>query len=289
MMDRLKLNRSTFKGTRAKAVAFILDHPETAAFLSIDALAERIGISTSSLSRTAVDTGYSGFQEMQKEVQEYLRKKLLPTVRMEQAVPENGKFSFRDSLRKDMENVGSVLENVTDQRFDAAICMLLEAREVFVVGLGTQYPSALYFSGVMKQIRQRVTLISQESMDYLDCFSRFSPEDVLVSICLPRYGTFTVRAAKEAAERGCRIVAVTDNELSPTGRLADVVLRVDYESMSFFNSNVAVMALLNALATTLALKHRDAVHERVEMFSDIAIRWNIFYKEDQTESAGEEK
>lgn len=288
-MNRLKRNRSTFKGARAKAIKYILDHPEIAAFLSIDILAEKIGISTSSLSRTAVDTGYSGYQEMQNEVQEYLRQKLLPTVRMEQAVPESGKFSFRDSLRKDMDSIRYVLENMADRQFDAAIQMLLDAREVFVVGLGTQFPSALYFSGVMKQIRQGVTLISQESMDYLDCFSRFSPKDVLVPICLPRYGMFTVRAAKEAAEKGCRIVAVTDNELSPTGRLADVVLQVGYESMSFFNSNVAVMALLNALATTLALRRRDAAHERVEMFSNIATRWNIFYKKDQTESAGEEK
>ena len=216
---------------------------------------------------------------MQKEVQEHLRQKLLPAVRMEQAIPENRKFTFRDSLRKDIANVEKLLSSLVDAQFERALNLLIEAREVFITGLGTQFPSAVYFSGVMKQIRERVTLISQESMDYLDCFSRFSPQDVLVTICLPRYGRFTYRTTKEAMQKGCRVVAITDNELSPTGRLADVVLRVEYESMSFFNSNVAVMALLNSLATTLALRRKETVLERVKIFSDIATRWEIFHTE----------
>ncbi len=288
-MKRLRLARSKYKGAREKAVDYILDHPEIAAFLSIDVLAKKIGISTSSLSRTAVAIGYSGFQEMQKEVQEYLRQKLLPTVRMEQAVPESKKFNFKDSLRKDIKNLEKILSDVREEQFEKAISLLSEAQEVFVIGLGTQYPSAIYFSGVMKQIRERVTLISQESMDYIDCFSRFSKKDVLMTICLPRYGRFTYLAAKEATSKGCRVISVTDHALSPTGRLADVVLTVEYESMSFFNSNVAVMALLNSLATTLALRNRDISFERVKTYSDIAARWNIFYTEQSRESMGEEQ
>lgn len=287
-MQRLRIARSKFKGARSKAVHYILDHPENAAFLSIDLLAEKIGISASSLSRTASDIGYSGFQEMQKEVQDYLRQRLQPTVRMEQAVPDNKKFSFRDSIKKDVRNVEKILVNVNDEQIEAAVSLLSDAGEVFVVGLGTQFPPAVYFSGVMKQIRERVTLISQESMDYIDCFSRFSTKDVLVTICLPRYGRFTYQAAREASGKGCRVISITDNVLSPTGRLADVLLQVEYESMSFFNSNVAVMALLNSLATTLALRNRETSLDRVKTYSDIATRWNIFYTEQSRESTGEE-
>jgi len=135
-MNRLRLAQSKFRGTRKKAVHFILDHPEIAAFLSIDALAKNIGISTSSLSRTAVGSGYSGFPEMQKEVQEYLRQKLLPTVRMEEAIPKSSVFSFRDSLRKDIQNVEKILANIDDDQFEGAVELLTEAKEVFVVGLG---------------------------------------------------------------------------------------------------------------------------------------------------------
>ena len=278
-MDRLKSAYSKFRGTRKKAVQFIFDHPEIAAFLSIDALAKKIGISTSSLSRTAVGIGYSGFPEMQTEVQEHLRQKLLPVARMEQAAPKSGIFSFRDSLQKDIHNVEKILETIHEDQFEGAVTLLTKAKEVFVVGLGTQYPSAIYFSGVMKQIRERVTLITLESMDYLDCFSRFSPHDLLISICLPRYGRFTVRTVKKAAEKGCRVLAITDNPLSPTGKLADVVLPVEYESMSFFNSNVAVMALLNSLATAAALKDRSVSRERIKTFSDMAADWDVFFSE----------
>jgi fructoselysine-6-P-deglycase FrlB-like protein len=95
-----------------------------------------------------------------------------------------------------------------------------------------------------------------------------------------------VRAASEGSKQGCRVIAITDNDLSPTGRLADIVLLTGYESMSFFNSNVGVMALLNALATSVALKHREASRERVRLFSDIAARWEVFYNDALTEEIG---
>ncbi len=279
IMKRIKMAYPTSKGTQRKLIQFILDHPDIAAFLAIGDLAKKIGISTSSISRAAVDMGYSGFPDMQKEIQQYLRRRILPTERMERAVPKGGKFSFRDSFRNDIENIKKTLSRIPDALFYDAVTLLMEAKEVFIVGLGTQYPSAMYFAGVMKQIRDRVTLISHETTNYFDCFSRISSKDVLLPICLPRYSRFTVRAAQEAEKVGCKIIAITDSETSPVGIVADIVLQVEYESMSFFNSNVAVMAVVNALATSAAMKDWECARERVGKFSEIASKWDVFYQE----------
>ncbi|WP_286953209.1 MULTISPECIES: MurR/RpiR family transcriptional regulator [Aminobacterium] len=286
-MKRIKMAYPKSKGTQEKLIRFILDYPDVAAFLAIGDLAEKIGISTSSISRASVDMGYSGFPEMQKEIQQHLRRRILPTERMERAVTKDGNFTFRDSVRNDIENVKKTLSRIPDTLFNDAVTLLSKANEVFVVGLGTQYPSAMYFSGVMKQIRDRVTLISHETTEYFDCFSRISSKDVLLPICLPRYSRFTVHAAQEAEKTGCKIIAITDSEISPTGILADIVLQVEYESMSFFNSNVAVMAVLNALATSVAMEDWEHARERVGKFSEIALNWNAFYQENSGESMGE--
>lgn len=286
-MKRIKMAYPKSKGTQEKLIRFILDYPDVAAFLAIGDLAEKIGISTSSISRAAVDMGYSGFPEMQKEIQQHLRRRILPTERMERAVTKDGNFTFRDSVRNDIENVKKTLSRIPDTLFNDAVTLLSKANEVFVVGLGTQHPSAMYFSGVMKQIRDRVTLISHETTEYFDCFSRISSRDVLLPICLPRYSRFTVHAAQEAEKTGCKIIAITDSEISPTGILADIVLQVEYESMSFFNSNVAVMAVLNALATSVAMEDWEHARERVGKFSEVALNWNAFYQENSGESMGE--
>lgn len=281
IMKRLKQAQGRYKGTREKAIQFIISHPETAAFLSIEALAQKIGISASSLSRTSVDIGYSGFPEMQKDVQASLRQKLLPSVRMEEAIPPDRPFNFRDSIRKDIRSLEDILITITDAKFQNAVDSISQAQEVFVVGLGTQYPSAIYLQCILEQIQDRVTLITQRS--HIACFSRMSSKDLLFSICLPRYSAFTVRSVQEASKKGIPIIAVTDNELSPSGKLADIVLQVNFESMSFFNSNVAVMAILNALTTAIALTHRDSTRNKIRLLSDVATNWGVFYTTNSTE------
>ena len=86
---------------------------------------------------------------------------------------------------------------------------------------------------------------------------------------------------------GCKIIAITDSEISPTGILADIVLQVEYESMSFFNSNVAVMAVLMLLQHLLLWKIGST---RVSgwKFSEIALNWNAFYQENSGESMGKD-
>ena len=64
-------------------------------------------------------------------------------------------------------------------------------------------------------------------------------------------------------------------------------MQVEYESMSFFNSNIAVMAVLNALATSVAMEDWEHARERVGKFSEIALNWNAFYQENSGESMGE--
>ena len=47
------------------------------------------------------------------------------------------------------------------------------------------------------------------------------------------------------------------------------------------------MAVLNALATSVAMEDWEHARERVGKFSEIALNWNAFYQENSGESMGE--
>ena len=290
-MKRIKMACNEMKGARGKAVNFIAENPEVAAFLSIDKLASKIGVSPSTLTRTAVELGYVGFPDMQKDIQHHIRQRirpaLLPTERMARAPVDFASFDFRDSLAFDIHSIESVSKMISDELFGLAVRLLYEARQIHVTGLRTQYASALFFYLVLGQIREGVTLVPLEGGLHLEWVEHIRPDDVLVTICLPRYGLYTGKATEEAVRAGCKVIAITDNEMSPTGKLADVVLTVEYESMSFFNSNVSAMALLNALATALALRDVPRVQARIRTMNDIATRWNIFYPQEANDQDAE--
>ncbi|GHV37137.1 hypothetical protein FACS1894187_13140 [Synergistales bacterium] len=272
------------KGEKGKAVKYIVENAEVAAFLSIGELAAKIGTSTSTLTRTAAALGYANFSEMQKDVQNYIRQQLhttlLPTERMERSPVNSESFHFRDSFDWDMKNIQSTLNTISEDLFRRAVSYLHEARQVYVAGIRTQYSCASFFSIVMGQIRKGVSLVPLGSDLYQEWIEQFCPEDVLLGISLPRYARNLFMVTQEAERAGCKIIAITGNEMSPSGRLADIVFQVEYESMSFFNSNAATMVLLNALATAVALCDVESSQKRLLAMNKIATRWNVFCPQD---------
>jgi DNA-binding MurR/RpiR family transcriptional regulator len=279
-LKRIKLACGKLKGAKGKAVKYIAENSEVAAFLSISELAAQIGTSPSTLTRTATALGYANFVDMQKDVQDYIRQHLratlLPTERMDRSPAKSRPFSLGDSFDWDIKNIQSTFKRIPEELFDRAVVLLREAERIYVVGMGTQFSSASFFSTVMGQIRDGVSLVPQAREPYQDWIAQFRPEDVFVNICLPRYAMNSVMVTREAARAGCRIIAITDSELSPSGRVGDIVFTVEYESMSFFNSNAATMVLLDALATAVALSDVVSSQKRLLFLNEIATRCNIF-------------
>lgn len=65
--------------------------------------------------------------------------------------------------------------------------------------------------------------------------------DVLFGISFPRYSKRTLSAMKYARDRGARVIALTDSQLSPLARVADHVLLARSDMASFVDSLVAAL------------------------------------------------
>ena len=81
---------------------------------------------------------------------------------------------------------------------------------------------------------------------------RIGPGDVMIAISFPRYSKVTMNTVKFAQDRGATIVAITDNELSPVYQMAEAALLAPSEMISFVDSMVAPLSLINALLIAVA-------------------------------------
>ncbi len=95
-----------------------------------------------------------------------------------------------------------------EEQFEKAISLLSDA-EVFVIGLGTVSFRHL-FQRCDEADPERVTLISQESMDYIDCFSRFSKKGRSHDDLSSGTGGSHILQRKGNFE-GYRVISVTDH------------------------------------------------------------------------------
>jgi DNA-binding MurR/RpiR family transcriptional regulator len=87
---------------------------------------------------------------------------------------------------------------------------------------------------------------------------------VLVAIDLRRYERWVVDATAATVTRGGLVVALTDSQLSPLARGAEVAFAVAAEGAGPFDSHVGTLALVNALTTGVATRLRRPATDRLD-------------------------
>jgi DNA-binding MurR/RpiR family transcriptional regulator len=132
---------------------------------------------------------------------------------------------------------------------------LAGAEAIHVVGQRRAFAVAAYLSYALGQLGgPRTHLLDGVGGMTLHQASFITARDVLVAVSFAPYAPETLAVAQRAAERGARLVALTDGPLSPLLPLAEVALEVEDAELEGFRALSATMCL--ALALVLGLGQR---------------------------------
>ena len=82
-----------------------------------------------------------------------------------------------------------------------------------------------------------------------------------------------MNTVKFARDRGASIIAVTDNELSPVYQMADAALLAPCEMLSFVDSMVAPLSLINALLIAVGARMGT---DATRTFAELENIWNAY-------------
>ncbi|MDP2856758.1 MAG: MurR/RpiR family transcriptional regulator [Bacillota bacterium] len=238
-------------GSAQRRIAeYLLDHPHEAAFLTTTRLGEIIGVSESTVVRLAMSLGYSGYPELQVAIQESLREvariRDLPSTEPAEASKARG--PMKEQLAAELANLDATVKSLDEESLDAAVSLLLKARQVFVIGVRSSFAPAHAAWMLLNRILRKATLLSMTGGSLRDEILPIGKDDVLLVITVPRYARETLGALERASSVGAGIVAITDSLLSNAAEKADVVLLFRHLTPSFFNSSVGALAIVNALA-----------------------------------------
>ena len=89
-----------------------------------------------------------------------------------------------------------------------------------------------------------------------------------------------MNTVKFAKDRGAHIIAITDNELSPLYQMADAVLLSPSEMISFVDSMVAPMSMINALIVGLGYRMGKDISATFAELENIWNAYGVFGKTD---------
>ena len=258
-----------------KIAAYIEENYDKAAFMTAAALGQKVGVSESTVVRFATELGFKGYPELQKELQQLIKSKLTAVQRME--VSENliGDSDIITSvLNGDIELIRATAEKTSREAFKNAVSEINRAKRIYILGVRSSAALASFLAFYFNLVFDAVTLIDTASAsEMFEQMFRIDEKDVCIAISFPRYSKQTVNALRFIADRGAKIIAITDTEKSPIASFANHLLVARSYMASVVDSLTAPLSLINALIAGVTLSRRNEVYENFNKLEHI---WDVY-------------
>lgn len=258
-----------------KIAAYIEENYDKAAFMTAAALGQKVGVSESTVVRFATELGFKGYPELQKELQQLIKSKLTAVQRME--VSENliGDSDIITSvLNGDIELIRATAEKTSREAFKNAVSEINRAKRIYILGVRSSAALASFLAFYFNLVFDAVTLIDTASAsEMFEQMFRIDKKDVCIAISFPRYSKQTVNALRFIADRGAKIIAITDTEKSPIASFANHLLVARSDMASVVDSLTAPLSLINALIAGVTLSRRNEVYENFNKLEHI---WDVY-------------
>ena len=282
ILHTIENNMSSFSKGQKRIAGYILENYDKAAFMTASKLGKLVGVSESTVVRFASELGYDGYPSMQRALQEMIRSRLTSTQRIQAA----GDLLDREDLlgavlQSDIDKLREIVGEADRREFDNVVERIMHARHIYILGVRSSSFVAGYLNFYMHLLCENVTLVqSNAAGEIFEQLFRIGPEDVMIAISFPRYSKVTMNTVKFARDRGASIIAITDNELSPVYQMSDAALLAPCEMISFVDSMVAPLSLINALLVALAHRMGTDVSTTFAELEDIWNEYGVFGKMD---------
>ncbi len=263
---------------------YITDHYDKAVYLTASKLGNVVGVSESTVVRFAGELGYDGYPGLQRALEDMIRTRLTALQRMEVSRSRMDEDHILSSiLQSDIENIKETMNVVEEDAFKEALELILRAKTIYILGVRSSGPLASFLAYYMNLIFDNVKLVQTNSIsETFEQMLKIGPADVMIGISFPRYSKRTVKAMDFAKSRGASVIAITDSDQSPIAASAECVLKAHGNMVSFVDSMVGPLSLLNALLVALSMSRQSEVKENLENLENIWKEYDVY------ESVGED-
>ncbi len=263
------------KGQR-RIANYIMNNYDKAAFMTAGKLGVTVGVSESTVVRFASELGYDGYPAMRKALQDMIKNRLTSVQRIEVAKNiGSGAETLTSVLTSDMEKIRATLDELKKSDFYDAVETITRANHVYILGLRSSAALASFLGFYLNLLMPNVLVVNESSANAVfEQILRVSEGDVFIGISFPRYSLMTIRAMQFAHDQGASVISITDTESSLIAQTSDIKLYAKSDMVSFLDSLVAPLSLINALIVAVANKDgrlRDDFERLEKLWSEYEV------------------
>lgn len=261
LREEIKKGMGGFSRTQKRLANFLLDNWAEIPLLSIESIAEKSGVSMASITRLTRRLACKGFHDFKDQVKnEQMRTIVNPVERFFALQADlSGKKPLIQAARQDVKNINRLLTAMSEETFLKLVEWVESANRVFTFGVGISAIFSNLTAYTFNQIQKETHSLDEGHTPVEEKILAIGKDELIIFSSFFPYSKCTVEFARLAHQRGLRIVVLSDNEFSPLAPYASLILKIPRENILFTTSISALSVLLNAVATEVALKKKEAL------------------------------
>ncbi len=261
LREEIKQDMSGYSRTQKRLANYLVDNWAEIPLLSIEAIAERSGVSMASITRLTRRLSCKGFHDFKKNVKnEQMSNIVNPVERFFSLKIEfSGKKHLIQAARQDVKNINRLLSSISEETFLQLVEWIEKAERVFTFGIGISSIFSNMIAYTFNQIEKETHGLSEGHTPVEEKILAINKKDIIIFSSFFPYSKCTIEFARLAHKRGLKIVAFSDSEFSPLAQYASLILKIPRENILFTSSISALTVLLNAIAAEIAVKNKEAL------------------------------
>ncbi|MBE6038458.1 MAG: MurR/RpiR family transcriptional regulator [Anaerofustis stercorihominis] len=258
---------------------YITGNLEKASYMTINILAEHTSTSVATVLRLTTLLGYEGYPEFRQALKNSSKSALTTLQRIDMPGFEKYGFeSIREVLRHDMQNIKDTVDELDADEFDNVIDAIMKAKTVYLMASRTSSFLVEYLAYYLNLLLGgNVKIANGEHKEPLEVLMHATKDDAVVVLSFPRYSSETVKSLEFVKKKSPKIIGITDLTTSPIYPFCDHVLLAKSNIISFVDTLIAPLSLLNAIIIGVGLKDKERTRA---VYTELETLWseNEIYK-----------
>jgi DNA-binding MurR/RpiR family transcriptional regulator len=261
LREKIRKEMGVFSPTQQRLANFLVDNWAEIPLLSIEAIALKSNVSTATITRLTRTLSCKGFHDFKNQVRiEHMRRIVNPVERFLSLQSDlSGKKPLIQAARQDVKNINGLLSSISEETFLKLVEWVEKAKRVYTFGVGISAIFSNLIAYTFSQIQKETHSLDEGHMPVEEKILGIRGDEMVIFSSFFPYSKSTIEYARLAHRRGLKIVVFTDNEYAPLAPFASLILKIPRENILFTTSISALSVLLNAIATEIALKQKDAL------------------------------
>lgn len=265
----------TFTRAFKQLAHYVLANPYLISSMSIEQLAKESDVSNATVNRFAHKCGFNGYPQFKYAVREIYQNVIDKTdgLKYQIAGLQSECKTVQHSLQEAIECIKSCQENITEHNLQEAVNLILSAENIYIIGYGYCALHAAFLQQCLedylygKVFGQGLFGGPERILKQLT----FLPKDsIIILFSLPCYSTNILNMLPQIKKRNLKILLITDSVIAPAVPFADVSLFVSVRHSTLTSSNVAVVALIEAICSAM-IPHIENTTEIIERQIDAVL------------------